>query len=826
MIGRKCATWGCLALLTVSSVNAEYLFDVPGASSAWIWEDGYTPVGFILPSLPLYDYRFEYSAWDIFYAPHSAPNYPDIFAPSGGVYNPGTDEYDPTQWNPSYGIPSHPTFNPTDPFAFWHTYNPTITQTQSTTAFIIGPDVAGNIYTFQDKTAFRLHQATTWGAGESLQTVIFQFQTDGTNVDFGNIRLGYRAEDGNIYYLGVNDPQTEYLREYSTTSSDHWSASAGYRNRVQLQWDLSGVTTTEFWIEWQSQSSSMSFQKADLITASYYEVGMPVSSTWIGTGTVLNPGEWNDSSNWTSQAGGTPLENGNLKFKNATASALNINDDDHVVGEIIFDNAAAMTIGSSADYKLISNTGITTRNGGANTEYTFNADYELGALNFFEVNTGKVIMNGDISGNYGLVKLGAGTLEMNGTNTFNQFLAVQGGTLRITGSNSYSGSTNVVNGRIIVANNNALGTSSSALNIGGDASMYAFTTGSSSWFAELLLEGDRNLTRHINLGAGDLGKRLGAYGTTNGATFSGNISFSGLVSDPDAPGGASAVGNTWLTAQTATDILTFSGQVSGGAATKTVTLDGQGKVVFSGVAKTYNTSTLVQSGALEIATGSAYTGNGNMTVNSRLIVNGSLGGTGALTLNNGSKLSGNGEIGRTLTITGNATVSPGNSAVGELTFTNNLIFGASGVYEWELQNAVGIAGQDYDTITVLGSLNITSTNSNPFLIGLHTLNVSGTAGMASDFSGFTEGELYSWILLSTSDGITGFADNKFQLNLSGFANDYDADSFSLSLSEDQRQLILNYQYTSVPEPGRMALLALALTMLLMRRRRAHQPFPL
>lgn len=79
-----------------------------------------------------------------------------------------------------------------------------------------------------------------------------------------------------------------------------------------------------------------------------------------------------------------------------------------------------------------------------------------------------------------------------------------------------------------------------------------------------MIEGDLVLNWNITLGAGDLGKRLGAFNTTNGAEFSGNISFSGVVANPDAPGGSSAVGNTRITAQEASDHVTFSGQMTGG----------------------------------------------------------------------------------------------------------------------------------------------------------------------------------------------------------------------------------------------------------------------
>jgi len=787
-------------------LRAEFLFDTPTEPSEWIWADGFTAVGFRAPTLSLHDWQYEYSAWDIFYAPKGAGNYPDVFAPAGGE----PDPEDPSKWRPvqrsTAGFAANPNYNPEDPYAFWHPYNPTITQVKSNTTFIIGPDSTGNIYTFQDKTGYQLHQATEWAPGESLQTVIFQFQTDGTNVDFANIRLGYKAEDGNTYYLGINDRETEYLREYSTTGSDHWSATAGYRNRVMLQWDLSGVTGTgEFWIEWESQSSSMSFQKADLLTASYYEVGMPVSSTWIGS-----EGEWSDSANWQGQAGGTPLENGNLKFKNASAAQVDIDDGDHLIGEIIFDNAADVTIRPANEFKLIANTGITTRSGLADTIYTFDADYELGALNFFEINTGKVVMNGVISGDYGMVKLGAGTLELNGENTFTKFLAVQAGTLVLNGSNAYTGTTNVVNGRVIVTNDAAFGSGTSALNIGGDADLYAFTTGVWSWLAELILEGDIEIDRNISLGAGDLGKRLGASGTVNGAEFSGNISFSGVVANPDAPGGASAVGNTRLTAETASDTLIFSGQMTGGNNAKTVTVDGAGTIVYSGVNKTYDTSTQVHSGTLLIASETAYTGAGHWTVGNgaKLVVDGSLAGSGNLTLQNGAVLAGAGQIHRNFTVGNGAILAPGNSP-GSLMVEGNVTWASGGIYQWEINDVD--ADDGWDLLEITGSLTLTASAATPFVIEITSLSLSNIAGAVHDFAALGS---YSWVIATASGGIIGFSRDKFFLDFSRF--DYSPEpGYQFDLIQNGNQLVLTYGV--IPEPSAWMLATLGMLLLLSRR---------
>jgi len=813
----------------VTIARAEFLFAPTNPSDN----------GFFWPTMSLVPGEFEYSAWDVFYAPHTQGNYPDVFAPYGGVQVGGLDtpdDYSDDLWAPEprsqAGFPASGVYNPGDPYAFWDLRNATIKQVQSNTTFIIGPDASGNIYTFQDKTAYQLHNAPVYNDG--LGTVLFQFQTDGTNVDFANIRLGYMGLDGNVHYLGVNDQQTEYLREYSTTGSDHWSATAGYRNRLLFQWDLSGVSGTgEYWIEWASQSSSMSFQKADLMTASYYEIGMPVSSTWGG-----GSGTWSDASNWTGQTGSVPLENGNLKFKNLTVAELEIDDANHLVGEIIFDNASDVTISSANGHGLTANTGITTRStqpDAASRVYTINTDYAFGALNFFEINTGKVVMNGDISGNYGMVKLGAGTLELNGDNSFTGFLAVQDGTVRIGGTNSYTGTTTVVNGRLIVANNGALGNATTPIVLGGDAGLYAYTTGASAWSGELWIEGDHEISRNLALAPGDLGKRIGAMGTTAGAVYSGAVSFSGNPADPDADAGASNSGNVRITAQGATDRVSFTGAMSGGAATKTVTLDGQGTVVYSGVDKTYGNSTIVSSGSLLIVNGTSLAGSGNVTVASgaRVQVDGGLTTSGQITLNggtlrvdgtvgaggafnfNGGTVTGGGTINRVLVIDNGDVIAPGNS-----TGTLNTVaqtWGGGGSYLWEIASVDAGAGTGWDLLNITGALNVTASGASPFEIRITSLGIDQLPGLLAGFDQFAN---YSWRIASTSAGIAGFDESLFALNTGDFANVYSGE-FGLSVSGGD--LYLNY--TAVPEPGTWGLLAVAAVILWRWRRSSFTSSP-
>ncbi|MEZ0389811.1 MAG: autotransporter-associated beta strand repeat-containing protein [Verrucomicrobium sp.] len=810
----------CLLAAPLPWVHAEFLY-APGANA--------TPNGFYEPTLDYENLYYEYSAWDIFYAPHTEGNYPDIFAPWGGVSD-GNGGWAPEPKPANF--PNSGAYNPSIPFAFWDTRNPTIKQTGTNSTFIIGPDITGNIYSFQSKTSYMLSDnvadSTPSANFAELGSVIFQFQTDGTNVDFGTLRLVW--SDGNTTHT-IYATEAEYLREYRSASaggSTHWSAGAGYGNRVAVQWDLTGLVDLQgnpvrsYQILWDSESSSMSFQKADLVTMEYYDAGIPHAAIWKGAS-----GNWNQSSNWgfSDNSGlSLPAANGNLRFQNTGAAVLTLDDGNHTVGELIFENPGNVSINSIAGqtYRLTTNTGVTTRSTATGT-YTINTGVVLGALNFFEINAGTVVMNGQVSGTYGLAKTGQGTLHLAGNNAFTGFLALQEGTLRISGANTYTGATTLLNGRMIVQANagttGALGSSTSDIAVGADASLFQYVSEGSALQAELFIDGNWTISRGISLAAGDFTKRLGVVNATSaGATFSGNISLTSATADPGNPD--ASAGKVYLTAQNAGDVMNVTAQMTGGSATKTVTIDGQGTVIYSGANKTYANATSVDHGRLVIAQGTAHTGNGTYTVKSGayLQIDGTLGGSGLLNMEGGT-LGGKGTVQRAVTFNLGDTVAPGNST-GTLTFTQNVTFGAGGNYLLEIQNATGAAGIGWDMIDIQGRLDITATSSDRFVIDLNTLNGSSQAGQAANF---LAGGLYDWTILTATAGITGFSASAFTIDLGDFAN---ANSGYFSITRllngnGSESLVLHY--SAVPEPGRALLMLGGMLALALRRRRHPSP---
>lgn len=802
-----------------------------------------TANGFFTPTMDFDAMIYEYSAWDIFYAPHTAGNYPDKFAPYGGIQVGGLDtpdDYSDDTYAPvtrtSAGFAANPVYNPSNPLAFWDTRNPLLTQYGATSAMVIGPDISGNIYTYSEKTRFRIDNSPDYG-GTGTGTVIMQFQTDGNTMDFSGIKLVYNDGFNDIEILASD---AEYLREYASSGSSHWSASAGYSNRVAIQWDLSGLTDqfgnpiSTFQIYFDANSSSVSLQKLDLITSDTYQAGIPISAAW-----VAEAGNWSNTENWQLHANSglsMPQENGNIKFQNSEAATLEIDDATHTIGELIFESAEDVTIESHHGHALVSNTGVATR-GSATGHYSINTDFVFGALNFFEIEAGTVRMNGVLSGNYGMVKSGAGMLVLANNNDFTGFLGVQGGTVRIEGTNSYSGTTTVVNGRVVVAADagaaGALGTSSTDISLGGDASLYQYVAVDGDWMAELFIDGNHEVSRNIALAPGDFGKRLAVINADEGAEFSGTIKFTGVSADPESTD--SAAGKVYLTATNASDRMVMSGSMTGGHTSKTLTLDGAGTVVYTGTNKTYNNATRVASGTLlieggssltgsgtvtveagariAIASGSAISGSGNVTLSGGILhVDGTLSGSGGLQLDSGF-LSGSGTIQRAFTVGAGVVLSPGNSP-GQMN-TVAQTWSGGGTYLWEIGNVSSGEGSGWDFLNITGGLTILADGSDRFTLKLVTLDAFDEAGWLDGFDSMTA---YSWKIASAFTGIVGFSAEAFRVDASDFANTHGG-TFGITL--EGNDLFLNY--APIPEPTTFLLIGVGLALTLGFRRRYSAP---
>jgi len=553
-----------------------------------------------------------------------------------------------------------------------------------------------------------------------------------------------------------------------------------------------------------STSVTLSFASATLKATGPLTLGGNISVaggtlTLDTNGYTVTVGNDAGNSSITTNTGGvTKTGAGTLALSGKIAGSLTINQ-----GEV---TTLGFNTGSSAN---ISNSTLTTS--------SFNSSISGGV----SINSGGIFKAGAAftSSGSGSITLGAAdsTFDTNGFDvTFGNSISGTGtlnktgnGTLTLSNS-SHTGGTTLAGGTLALGGSGALG-SSGTLSFGGGTLKFTAsnTTDYSARFSTAAGQAyafDTN-GQNVTLGTGltSSGGTLTKSGTgtltlTGTNTYSGTTTVSaGTLKIGNGGTSGSLAGNLTNNATVAfnrSDALTYSGVISGNGA---LTKSGAGTLTLSGT-NTYSGATTLSAGTLKLsgsAANSAFTVAGG-------ILSGS-GTLGALTVNNGG------------------TIAPGNSP-GTL-HAGATTFAGGGSYLWEINNVDGTAGADpgWDLLAVNGGLTISATNANPFTIDVTSLTSGNVAGLAT---GFSTSASYSFTLVSTTTGISGFSADKFTVNTSGFANIFDG-TWALALANGGNDLALTYTGVSaVPEPSTYALLAgfAALGGALVRRvKRARAP---
>jgi hypothetical protein len=163
-----------------------------------------------------------------------------------------------------------------------------------------------------------------------------------------------------------------------------------------------------------------------------------------------------------------------------------------------------------------------------------------------------------------------------------------------------------------------------------------------------------------------------------------------------------------------------------------------------------------------------------------------------------------------LEVPSNSSVAP---ATGTLQFVGNQTWGTGGVMALQIGDASGTSGSavGWDFLDITGSLTITATSSQQFLIDVETV----FGNLPNHAQNFDSGQSYAWTFVTAAGGIAGFNPNLFSLNLDDFANPYTG---TFSVARDGNSL--NLIYTPIPEPSTWAIVLLAMAGLLVVKRKA------
>jgi autotransporter-associated beta strand protein len=545
-----------------------------------------------------------------------------------------------------------------------------------------------------------------------------------------------------------------------------------------------------------SQAGTLTFK----VGGSTVDVAAGKTLTWTGQGwtTAAVPqiiiksgsGTWNMGSQSTGLIAGssftlnagTVIVSGNNSFGGANA-ALNINGGTiNSSGTRTFANSA-VTIGGDFE------------NSGTGTA-TWSGTVALGGATRTITNTqtGKRVYSGVISGlGGGLTITGAGLGETfigNTANTFSGPVTIVNGKTIWNGSGAFGNTTSItLDEKVTLASDN-VGTVGVTSTFAADKNIFIGAAGGIGTVGT----GVTTINGVIADKSGAVGKLtksetgtliLGGVSTYTGMTVVNNGMLKLADGDNRLPTATllklGASGSGTVAGTTATFDLDGRSQTINGLESTVSTLDQATKNTVtsasaatltigssSGVTTTFGSGTAnnggVITGALAVTKTGAGTqvlgGSNSYTGTTRinggtLAVTGSLLSSGTVLVNDGGSLSGSGSVGA-VTLERGSFLKPGNSP-GTLTAASS-IWQAGSTYSWEIDNATGVAGTNWDVFSVAGALDMSALSSSAQMnLVLNSLSLVN----------FSTSSTYSWVI-AKAGSFTGYASDN--TNLTGLFN--------------------------------------------------------
>jgi autotransporter-associated beta strand protein len=485
---------------------------------------------------------------------------------------------------------------------------------------------------------------------------------------------------------------------------------------------------------------------------------------------------------------------------------------------------------TSQIYKWGGGTGNLTLNGGTlkatRDEWNF-----ISGLNSANIggNGAEIHNDGkDIGINQTLTGSGSGSVKFDGSNKTS-----------LRQNNTYTGDTLVGGGVLQFYENGSLynnGTAAGNIYVNSGATLYfnkqdvfgTATTGSSSPVTITLNGGSINNggvfnnLANLTMNGGNLNASGGsdygwnAYmlnnvtvGGSSASTITSNTSVNGNNNILLSRAGTTTF-NVGSTGDATGDLKVSAKLTDGNGVVGSLTKTGAGKMVLS-AANTYTGETKVVAGTLMVDTGgSIVTSSATVSSGATLKVNGV---AGAVTVN--GTLSGGGNVGA-VTLNSGGTLAVGNSP--GLMTAASATWNAGSAFQFEIVNATGVAGTDWDLFSVTGSLDMTNIGS---------ANKMNLTVLSTGLQNYVVDSEYSWVFAKAASlsgtgasWISGLdVTDRFSIDSTGFnAGTQSGSDFKVVTGTDGGFATLSLK--AIPEPSALSLLAVGLGVVLRRRRRS------